>query len=565
VSASTDAASATSPPAEGSTLLAWATGGAVVCACLDLLCAVLMGLEEVPLRRELASPFAAFAYAGFGMAALAWCGRAGLSVAVIWHLAVASMGWFVLPGRLGTAVPPLLQVAIVVHALAAAMAVAGVLTLARDATRRRRATGAASGAVAENLDAVLVAIVFALVIRHFAVEAYKIPTESMSPNLLGEDPRRGPGDRVLVEKWSTFFGGPSRFEIWVFRPPLERNINYVKRVAGLPGETVTIDDGDLYVNGAIARKPPHILEDMWCAVHPPALPRTRDVGSEAPLWSGEGFTREGETGFKVGGATAPRMLRFGPVVKDGEFEGGSNPVGDVRLRFEVQSVEPGTRLAVRLVGRGGPVDAVLDVSGPGGTVSTAAGKSELTASWSSIESVEVRFVDLEFVVLVNGSEVHRSEVPALPSESRPDYSVSFGVEKGGTVFRNPRIDRDVFYVNTGLSRFQVPEGHYLFLGDNSRKSKDARSWNGHVVRESATGGATFVSENRPAAGKEAGTVGFKDRDGVYREMPRDQVTIEKGAQPFSFVPQRDLHGRAFAVFWPPSWRSTVADRVRLLP
>lgn len=552
----------TNPP--GATLQAWATGGAAFCACADLLVAVLMGLEEVPLRAAIALPLAAVAYLGFGTAALAWSGRIGTVISGIWQLAVAAAIWFVLPTRLGTAVPPVFQWLMILHAAAAAVAFAGAASQSRDGRLRRRVAGAAAHATAENLDAVLVAIVFALVIRSFAVEAYKIPTESMSPNLLGEDARRGPGDRVLVEKWSTFFGGPSRFEIWVFRPPLERDINYVKRVAGLPGEYVEIEDGDLYVDGTIARKPERILEDMWCSVYPSAHPRTAGAGEEALPWSGEGFRRDGEDGFRVTGADGTRLLGFAREVRDGEFDGGANPVGDVRVRFDVSSVEPGSDIKVRLVGRAGPVETTL-LPGGGGTVGCGGESRAIPDTWDSIQTVEVRFVDLEIVVVVNGEIVHRSDAVPLPPRERPKFSVGFGVGKGGAVFRDVRLDRDIFYVSSGRTRFDVPEGHYLFLGDNSRRSKDSREWKAWVIREMRDGGEVFHSDNRPSPGDAPGTLGFKDRSGIYRVYPAGEITVSSGQEPLSFVPRGDLHGRAFAVFWPPSWQSKVKNRVRMLP
>jgi len=96
------------------------------------------------------------------------------------------------------------------------------------------------------------------VIRTFAIEPFKIPSGSMKPNLLV-------GDFLFVSKWDygysrysfpfglapfsgkIFEKNPSRGDIIVFKLPGQENINYVKRLVGLPGETIKIVDGLIYV------------------------------------------------------------------------------------------------------------------------------------------------------------------------------------------------------------------------------------------------------------------------------------------------------------------------------
>ena len=74
------------------------------------------------------------------------------------------------------------------------------------------------------------------------VKAYKIPTENMTPTLL-------PGDRILVDRSAYANGGPKRGDIIVFKYSVNPQRAFVKRLIGLPGETVEIRDGRVLIDG----------------------------------------------------------------------------------------------------------------------------------------------------------------------------------------------------------------------------------------------------------------------------------------------------------------------------
>ena len=138
------------------------------------------------------------------------------------------------------------------------------------------------------------ALAAALLIRAVAVDAYRIPTASMEPALL-------PGDLVLVEKTTLGARGPGPLARWrmpglgtlrrgdvvVFSQPTQRRAlaqktAFVKRVVGLPGDTVAIRAGRLLVNG-IPFEPTPTLRD-W-TVHAPLSPDAapvRAAGCHAP-------------------------------------------------------------------------------------------------------------------------------------------------------------------------------------------------------------------------------------------------------------------------------------------
>jgi signal peptidase I len=106
----------------------------------------------------------------------------------------------------------------------------------------------------EYFEAICIAILLALFIRTFIVQAFKIPSGSMLPTLLI-------GDHLLVNKFIygirvPFTGkiiipivDPSKGDIVVFKFPKDRSVDYIKRVVGTPGDTVEIKNKKVFVNG----------------------------------------------------------------------------------------------------------------------------------------------------------------------------------------------------------------------------------------------------------------------------------------------------------------------------
>ena len=95
----------------------------------------------------------------------------------------------------------------------------------------------------------LVAALLALVIRTFLLGPYKIPTGSMRPTFLE-------GDRIFVDKISYRFHSPERGDIIVFKYPLDKKKDFVKRLVGLPGDKIEIKDGKLIINDQPLNEPP---------------------------------------------------------------------------------------------------------------------------------------------------------------------------------------------------------------------------------------------------------------------------------------------------------------------
>jgi signal peptidase I len=88
----------------------------------------------------------------------------------------------------------------------------------------------------------IIALMLALVLKAGVADARKVPTPSMVPTVM-------PGDRVFMERLIVKFTGLRRGDIVVFTPPVPSEDDYLKRVIGLPGDTVQVKGGKVLVNG----------------------------------------------------------------------------------------------------------------------------------------------------------------------------------------------------------------------------------------------------------------------------------------------------------------------------
>ena len=94
----------------------------------------------------------------------------------------------------------------------------------------------------EYAEAIVIAVVLALLIRTFVVQAFTIPSGSMSPTL-------AIGDYILVNKFIYRLRDPSRGDIIVFKYPWDENRDFIKRVVGTGGDEVFIKGRQVFVNG----------------------------------------------------------------------------------------------------------------------------------------------------------------------------------------------------------------------------------------------------------------------------------------------------------------------------
>ena len=91
--------------------------------------------------------------------------------------------------------------------------------------------------------AIVAAVLIALAIDNFVIVNAQIPSGSMENTIMT-------GDRVIGNRFAYSFSDPQRFDIIIFRYPDDESQLFIKRIIGLPGETVEIRDGKIYLNGS---------------------------------------------------------------------------------------------------------------------------------------------------------------------------------------------------------------------------------------------------------------------------------------------------------------------------
>lgn len=100
------------------------------------------------------------------------------------------------------------------------------------------------------------AFILAQVMTHFVLINAEVPSESME-NLIE------PGDRLFGFRLAYTFDEPQRFDVVIFRYPVDETQNFIKRIIGLPGEVVEIRSGKIYIDGSDTPLDEPYLPEEW--------------------------------------------------------------------------------------------------------------------------------------------------------------------------------------------------------------------------------------------------------------------------------------------------------------
>jgi signal peptidase I len=435
--------------------------------------------------------------------------------------------------------------------------------------------------VKENIEALLFAAVFALAIREYIFQAFKIPTGSMAPTLMGEHKdltcpncqlffsvgvSRNTDTGRLDENsqsWTVFcpncqyrfdlsavnaatcnhfpakpkslfstgwyrvaanrlayrIGDPKRWDIVVFKKPLlasERPPapDYIKRLIGLPGDSITIKRGNIYNNKQICRKPRDVQEAMWIPVYWGNLfEQTPEKCSE--FWDGDAsFTPCEMTLAPKANHIAQTRLNH-PINTYLAYNRSDTPsaplytVGEIKAALEIKPLEGGY-FAIRIeqdrkyytceFDFGSQTHVTLVADGTRVAEMDLPAKRIRMGAWNK---VAFSHADATVWLDIDGTEIVRREFE--PQQDRPPYSsgLAFAGSKKAVSLRNVMVYRDTYYFSpsdVGVSdtlfrddttAFQVPYGSYFMMGDNSSHSYDSRYW-GVVPRKNLVGKGFLV-------------------------------------------------------------------------
>jgi signal peptidase I len=334
--------------------------------------------------------------------------------------------------------------------------------------------------------------------------------------------REAVGDRLLVDKNLFELRKPHRWEVAVFRNPSDLTKPYVKRVVGLPGESIQIQDGDVFIDNQLLRKdleqartlrvlvfdnnyqPPQGWGQRWVkgiaastpadlATAKSAVAASEHLDGTALKWSATG--NDGDYQWI---AYRHWLLDEGreETIRDWFAYNGAALQQEVRechdfsVEFEIESGAESGSLALKLTDGGGTVGVEIPIVPPGGQngVLTLSGTANapVVESWARLTAgrshhLEFALVDRRVMLAIDGKEAFLPvDLPVARNRTGVSRPVWLGAKGTSVVIRNFRLYRDVYYTPSGRNGIYEPwrlgPNEYFMLGDNSANSEDSRFW-----------------------------------------------------------------------------------------
>ncbi len=427
--------------------------------------------------------------------------------------------------------------------------------------------------IANTFEWLITAFILAFVFRAFVMEAFRIPTGSMADTLMGAHFRvscqecgyeyeRGyvpqvfgfpadyvpktrtsasrvhcpscgfsdaeqvveplkllvsNGDRILVLKCLYQFMEPKRWDVIVFKNPTNPQENYIKRLVGLPGETLEIVDGDLFVNGEIARKPAMVQRELWMPVydndyqpiHPDLhafnrSPWENPFNTQDSLWQ---IDPQSPTRFVLDSPDDQiQSMSYGaPSANDfktlyaynSPYRHRSMPIcSDLQVRFHATSQGSEGFLGAQLGKYGKVYQGRVYADGTLSIAQLVDGQSQILAHQQSEaltgkHTTEIRFCLVDQRLILDYGQSHLAvdldgSIETRKQRLRVDPTVAIQ-GAGQWSISHVALCRDIHYTDeetTPRKVFRALEDHpfklnqdeFFVLGDNSPNSEDARWW-----------------------------------------------------------------------------------------
>lgn len=427
-------------------------------------------------------------------------------------------------------------------------------------------------AIRRAIESVLIFLCVVIFLRTMAVEPFGVPTGSMAGTLTGNhkacdcprcgyhvivgDPGTGSdsrlsaqayanascpncgmrplplesqpeiqGDRLLVDKNVFQLRSPHRWEMVVFRCPVDLSKPYVKRVVGLPGERIAIQEGDIYINGTLARKswrdcvemrvpiwdqnfvPPMGWADRWV---PLASNKKLATAEPHPLRGSELHLHADTQAYWITYRNWLLDERKEEILRDQLGYNSDprkrvalNPVHDFLVEFDLVPQEGNGVFCCQLTDGQDTVTVEVPIGSVGeARLILEKGSTPRVVSGVKLEMgrpsrLGMAFVDRRVMCLLDGKELFPAyDLPAVPPRAEVSRPMQLGLRNASVIVRNVRLFRDIYYTSSGHNAVQgeYPLGpnEYFVLGDNSANSDDSRWWRIAGVPEEAFIGKPFL-------------------------------------------------------------------------
>jgi signal peptidase I len=322
------------------------------------------------------------------------------------------------------------------------------------------------------------------------------------------------GDRILVLKCIYQFFEPKRWDVVVFKNPLKPEINYIKRLVGKPGETVQIIDGDIYIDGVISRKSAKVQRALWFPVYNNDYQGLAGVDGWQRPWSyapdsGWRVDDSEPTMFHLDAAAGKAASIAYDTSRGSDFEAeyayndasryGRRPnCSDLKVRYYVEHEGQDGGVGAELSKYGITYRGWVDFKGDMTITRIAAGAEEILAEGRAPAAGRGRPAPLEFanvdhmLTLKFGKGELTHDLGSLPDsagERKAEIAPSVKIVGAGKLaIRHIAIFRDIYYISgNGVLRatedepFELGNGEYFVLGDNSPSSLDGRLWSSEGI------------------------------------------------------------------------------------
>ncbi len=338
------------------------------------------------------------------------------------------------------------------------------------------------------------------------------------------------GDRVLIDRCAYWFDKPQRGDIVAIVDPVDRTQLAVKRVGGLPSESVSIRGGELFIDGEVHRKSRDealelatlVYDDTFRVDSEKDLPTRWDADTEATAWtpSDRGFVWKSTDAASGQGdwltyrhwrcyASPHRRTEEAPISDHYAYNQGLSrtlyEVSDVILTCQITCPDKGH---VSFLIHDGRESFTFKLSPQSRSIELIRGDSQLVQASvpATIDcrdaQIAIAVIDQQLIFAIADDVLIRETYPPLESPFQPTsrpLAISTNIDQ--CTIDELKVFRDVYYLNQHLGNWAwrpspvtVPANCLFLLGDNQPLSNDSRHWKRPFVSETdVIGKVTLLS------------------------------------------------------------------------